>query len=691
MSKVIVRFIIILTIIIGFMSESFIQSQDNDSLIQVISRQPNNLEKADNLLKLTRYYLLRSELDSALLRCEEALELSIRLDYKTGTGDAYYLKSSIYRIKSDLNTSLNLSEKYLEIYMDLQDSVRLAKGYYNLGMLHKELSNYELALHYCRNSLLLAVPKKEFTVILGNYNCMGGTFLNGNSMVDSAAAYYLKALDITEKTNNQSYLSTILNNLGDVYFADHQYETAREYYSRSLEMNLNSGNKQILALNYVNLGRLAREEKKFTEADDFYLKGLDIFIELDDQVGIANVYNNLGDSYFLQEKFDNALPYFQKALKIYRETDYLKGIISSLLNISAVYTEQGKIEKARKLQDSCIVMAQSARKSELLLLVYQNIADNLKEDGDFEKAYDYRMKYQELYDSLFNIEKSKAINALLLKYEKGKDQARILELEKENLQRTYQRNAYMFTGLGIVVLALFLFAYFRQKARHEKIVTEQKIRQLEEEKKLMAAKLLVEGQEEERKRIATELHDGLGVLLSATRMQFSTIMDKSPENRNLIEKASRMLEQASGDVRKISHNMMPGLLTKLGFYEAAEDLFEQIDENMDLNASCTISGDQENRLPENKEIMLYRILQEWTNNTLKHAEAKNITLQITILQETLEMIYTDDGKGFDYTGKSDTDSLGLKSVQSRVDFLNGKLTADSQPGKGIRYTLQIPV
>jgi two-component system, NarL family, sensor kinase len=92
----------------------------------------------------------------------------------------------------------------------------------------------------------------------------------------------------------------------------------------------------------------------------------------------------------------------------------------------------------------------------------------------------------------------------------------------------------------------------------------------------MAAKLLVEGQEEERKRIATELHDGIGVLLSATRMQFSVLEEKSPENKDLINRASKMLEQASGDVRKISHNMMPGLLTKLGFLEAAEDLFERI-------------------------------------------------------------------------------------------------------------------
>jgi signal transduction histidine kinase len=277
-----------------------------------------------------------------------------------------------------------------------------------------------------------------------------------------------------------------------------------------------------------------------------------------------------------------------------------------------------------------------------------------------------------------------------VKYEKEKDQAQILKLEKENLRKTNQRNGYMFTGIGIIALALFNFAYFRQRARHTRIIAEQKIRQLEEEKKLMAAKLLVEGQEEERKRIATELHDGLGVLLSATKMQFSVIKDKSPENRELIAKATHMLEQASGDVRKISHNMMPGLLTKLGFFDAVEDLFEHIGDTEELNTNCSILGLKE-RFAENKEIMLYRIVQEMVNNSLKYAHAKNINLKIVTDNTMLDLIYTDDGVGFDKTALPDSESIGLKSIESRVNFLTGKMKLDSSPGHGVKYSIQVPI
>jgi two-component system, NarL family, sensor kinase len=667
------------------------QVKNNDSLLKVIAGQPDNTARVDNLILLARNYFLSSKIDSALYRSDEALELSIRLNYIAGQGDAYYLKSSISRVKSDFKTSLNLSEKYLEIYQTLQDSLRLARGYFNLGMLYKDLSDYELAMYYSQKSLSYAIPLKELTMILGNLNCIGALFNTGLSRYDSAASYYLKAFEIAESSGNNAHIASILNNLGDVYFNDKQYEIARNYFTKSLEFSQKNNYTKMLALNYLNLGRVASVESKSQEALDYYAQALKLYTELDDQRGIADINNNFGDTYFWQRKYDLALEYFNRALMKYREMKYIRGIVVSTLNIAAVYSEQGYLEKARSLQDSCIAMAESSGNTALLLQAYRNIADNSFKGGRYENAYTNRLKYDYLNDSLYSIEKSKAINTLILKYEKGKDQARILELEKENLKKTYQRNAYMFTGLGIIVLALFIVVYLRQKSRHEKVVTEQKFRQLEEEKKLMAAKLLVEGQEEERKRIATELHDGLGVLLSATKMQFSTIRDKSPENRELIEKASKMLEQASGDVRKISHNMMPGLLLKLGLYEAVEDLFENLDENENLNASCTISGDHEHRLPENKEIMLYRIIQEMVNNTLKHAEARNIGIQIQILHEAIDIVYSDDGKGFDFNEKMENESIGLKSITSRVNFLNGSLSVDSKPGNGVNYSLNIPV
>jgi signal transduction histidine kinase len=248
----------------------------------------------------------------------------------------------------------------------------------------------------------------------------------------------------------------------------------------------------------------------------------------------------------------------------------------------------------------------------------------------------------------------------------------------------------VFVGIGVITLITFILLYLRQRAVKDRIIAQQRIQQLEEEKKLLAAKALVEGQEDERKRIARELHDGLGVLLSTTKMQFSTLKDKSPENKEIIERASKLLEQASGDVRKISHNMMPGLLTKFGLYEAVDDLFDKVSETEGITVRTDIPEDAE-RLPENSEIMLYRIIQELVNNTLKHAEAKKIEIQMQLLPDHLDIIYSDDGRGFNVEEKVESKSIGLSSIQSRVNFLNGKLQVSSSPGKGVSYSIKVPL
>jgi signal transduction histidine kinase len=332
-----------------------------------------------------------------------------------------------------------------------------------------------------------------------------------------------------------------------------------------------------------------------------------------------------------------------------------------------------------------------------LLNVYSEIVGIYKATGNSDKALEYQDKYIALNDSVYHLEKVQAIADTELKYEKEKDQARILAMEKETLEkdmalerRTRQRNSYLFGGTGAVLIFVFLFSYNNQRTRKNRVIAEQRIRQLEEEKKLLAARSIVEGQEEERKRIAKELHDGLGVLLSSAKMHFTSIRDQSPEARPMIDKATKLLEQASGDVRKISHNMMPGLLTKLGLYEAVEDLFEQVSEMEGINARVMIEGEQA-RLNENTEIMLYRIIQEMVNNALKHAEAGNIRLDMEIFPDKININFSDDGKGFILTDMEKSKSMGLKSIESRTNFMNGMVSLVSSPGKGTQYSISVPL
>ncbi len=174
-------------------------------------------------------------------------------------------------------------------------------------------------------------------------------------------------------------------------------------------------------------------------------------------------------------------------------------------------------------------------------------------------------------------------------------------------------------------------------------------------------------------------------------MQFKIIEDKSPGNSEMIKKAGGLLEKASSDVRRISHNMMPGILTKLGLDEAIEDLFDNINDTPGITAILNITNEEEKRLPENTEIMIYRMVQEMVNNTLKYAGADKVTLDLIYEDETVSLQYSDNGKGFDVEEKLKSKSIGLTSIQSRIEFLGGKLNINSKSGRGTSYFINIPV
>jgi two-component system, NarL family, sensor kinase len=671
------------------------QLKDPDSLISVIAGQPDSREKADNLYQLSRALFSRN-MDSAFQYLGKADSLSVRLGYTQGQVDALYLKSVIHLKKSEYESAINTIEKCLELTLNLEDSLRLAKGYYQYGSILVETGDYDLSLYYSHKSLALYLPLRDYVGILSNYNSIGNIYVN-QSEYDSAAYYFLKSLTICDKRGMENYKATILNNLANVYYDEGQFENSRAFTDKSLKINLDNNNARGLASNYTNLGRLAQDDNKYQEAMDYYGKAADFYNIIGDRSGLVGIYNNFGTCFKDQGKYDQAIEQYDKAIAEAKQIGYLTGWVTALGNKARALSRFGEIKEARTLYDSCLALTYQDGGKDLRIIVLGNISDNYRRMGDYRNAFEYLVRKYDLMDTVYTIKKTKVINDLVHKFDKEKDQASILALEKDNLQkdlnlrkRTSQRNTFLFGGLAMVVLALFVLIYLRQRAAKEKIIAAQKIRQLEDEKKMMGVKLLVEGQEEERKRIATELHDGLGVLLSATKMQIALLSDKNPEHKEMVDKAARMLEQASGDVRKISHNMMPGLLTKLGFFEAVEDLFENIADSGEMNAVCSITGEQD-RLAENKEIMLYRIVQEMVNNSLKHAKAGNIDLQISVLTGLLDLKYSDDGKGFDFNQKLESDSIGLKSIQSRVDFLNGKLEVASKPGEGVIYNLVVPV
>ncbi len=200
---------------------------------------------------------------------------------------------------------------------------------------------------------------------------------------------------------------------------------------------------------------------------------------------------------------------------------------------------------------------------------------------------------------------------------------------------------------------------------------------------------MIEGQEAERSRIAKDLHDGLGGLLSTVKAHFSNIQSEIQkiEKINVYNRANELVDEACDEVRRISHNLMPGALRLEGLNTAVEHLGEEMSAAHSFTVRVESIG-MKTRMEESKEVFVFRIIQEALNNIIKHAEATDVLIQLSETDEEYHFIVEDDGKGFDPLQIES--GLGLKSIQSRVDFLKGSLDVDTKEGVGTTISWHIP-
>ncbi len=222
---------------------------------------------------------------------------------------------------------------------------------------------------------------------------------------------------------------------------------------------------------------------------------------------------------------------------------------------------------------------------------------------------------------------------------------------------------------------------------------QQRIAELETEKQLLATQSLLEGQEDERSRIAKDLHDGLGGLLSGVKLQLGAMKGNlilTEENGIAFNRVLNNLEESIAEMRRVAHNMMPETLLRFGLPQALEDYSSSLSHQQAFTIQCEFRG-MEKRLDSSTEVVVYRIVQELINNAVKHSGASAILVQIMRHdEERLNITVEDNGKGFDpkFTG---SDTAGLRNISSRVKYLNGKMDIQSEPGNGTSVYIECEI
>ena len=244
-------------------------------------------------------------------------------------------------------------------------------------------------------------------------------------------------------------------------------------------------------------------------------------------------------------------------------------------------------------------------------------------------------------------------------------------------QETNIYNAIIITVVVLgIIIAYFIISIIRQQRRN-----------LELHRLNILAEITT--LEKERTRMAADLHDELGPLLSAIKFKINSVDTTDEEDQYQLEKASNHIDDLITRLREIAGNLMPSALLRKGLVTALHEFFNNIARS---SLDIVFNPAQLPDLPQEKSINIYRIVQEVTHNTIKHANATQLIVDLSLKANKIVLMTRDNGIGFDYSNKSKENSgLGLRNLKSRAEIMGGTVAIESRPLKGTSYIFEIPV
>jgi two-component system, NarL family, sensor kinase len=535
-----------------------------------------------------------------------------------------------------------------------------------------------------------------------------------------------KALKLARKNTDSISVAELKRQIGVASYFKGKYDVAAANFYESIAILEKTNNKKKLAPVYNDLGKLYRKTKSLDRALDNYNKADAIYRQLKDTAGIAMILNESGVVFEYREDYKEAINRYTSSMKLAEKAGDSLSVSYSLSNIAGVYVIQKEFDLAEKnllralhireiLKDSFAMaltysdlgvamnnkgdytkaieylsfsnkVAEGLKYPELQSNNYNELSTVAQKQGDFQKAFQYFLKRSSLRDSLYALEKTKQIEELNSKYESAKKEQQIVE-QKNKLRL----QSYLFVGIAGLVLFSGLLIHSRYK--REKLKKEQQLQSEIMKQQEMAVKAVMEAEENERERIAKDLHDGVGQMMSAAKMNLSAFESElqmnNPEQRNAFEKIISLVDESCKEVRTVSHIMMPNALLKNNLGAAIRDFVDKLS-NKHLKVHVYTEGLDE-RMDSNIETVLYRVIQECVNNAIKHASASTLDISLIRDKDGISGTIEDNGRGFDTTDKEKYEGIGLKNIITRIGYLKGTVDFDSAIGRGTVVALHVPV
>lgn len=607
---------------------------------------------------------LENVLKSGSLTSEEYLSVCDDLSW-------HYLNDDFEKAKEYANIGIARAKAEKNKHME-------ARLYRNLGVAYYMDSRMDSAQLMLDHALEKATEVNDEQLQAAIHGAVGNLHnVTGNFQV--ALAYYMKALPVFERHQNKERVRSLLGNIATLYYSLGNLSQSEKYFTRLEEESLQADDLYNLGRAYEGFSRITLKREDFAASLEYSEKAAEIFHRGDYTSSEAIALQGIAMVHYLHYKdYRKAKEYALKALELSKETGYRADIAGSLNILSNSYFNEGDYAASRQSA------LQAIETDTTDASVTSNLYANMVRAGIFLHTHDEALHYFDKYRALIDHRSTRAFEQAMAemekKYQTEKKELRIATLEN---QKKLYSIIFLVSIIGLILFLALLFSRNRGiKAKEES--NRQKILRLEQEHQLVAAQSVLTGETAERTRLARDLHDGLGGMLSAVKlnlydMKQDVIIEVGDLER--FNKVLTMLDDSIGELRRVAHNMMPEALSRYGLKTALSDFCGNF-KKVKFHYFGT-----EQRVEKKLETVIYRTATELINNALRHAEATAINVQLVHGADLISLNVQDDGKGFNPTAA--TGGTGLDNIRTRVAAVNGTMHIHSTPSEGTEVDVEI--
>lgn len=564
----------------------------------------------------------------------------------------------------------------------------------------KDLNLYDRGLLDAHSAIDLARTRKEERLLAASL--LARVELERRlGRYDDMLADLIEADKLCQRIGYDRAQCNVLINWGNMFYYQKRYAEALTKYEASY--NCAVGQRMWgMARNCIqNIGSVTLLLQGRSKALAVYERALKESREAGDKgfeaaqlSSIALIYNDSG-------QFGLARANLDRSMQLVRDIGDTSGLVSQYLYLATNHWRQHEPDSALIAVNTAAALSRAIRSIEDEARAERKLYDYLKTLGREREALAHFERYVALSDSLDRVKQGELINRLEIGFETEKKERTIevqqLQLAQETSKaraKEIQRNILLGTLAAMLIIGFLTYRNVNHKralAEQHQRLSEHRVEQLLLDQELRLVKATMEGQDMERQRVARDLHDRVGGMLSGVKLQFSALDERvsnlfssGPEQ---FKKALDLLDTAVGEVRRISHDLLSSNLAAFGLQAALSDLRDAVHVPGAMDVELVLFG-LEGRLAKEVEVATFHIVQEAVSNTLKHARATTLSIQVARIEDRINILVEDNGRGFAPGGAK---GMGMDNLVARATQLAGTVNVDSMPGRGTSISVDLPL